>query len=51
VPVAAAVKVIRTETMAATAPQKSKFLFLEILEDPWKVRNDHAIPPDGGGRG
>jgi hypothetical protein len=44
-PVAAAVKVISIETIAGAAPEKSKFLFLEILEERWKVMNDHGIPP------
>jgi hypothetical protein len=45
VPVAAAVKVTRTGTVAAAAPQKSKFAFLEIVKELRKVRTDRGIPP------
>jgi hypothetical protein len=44
VSVAAAVKVARTETIAAAPPQKSKFLFSELREELRKVRNDDRIP-------
>jgi hypothetical protein len=44
VPVAAAVKITSTETVAAAAPQKSNLFFFEILEELRKVRNDRGIP-------
>jgi hypothetical protein len=44
VPVAAAVKVARTETVAAAAPQKSKLFLLEILKELRKITNDRGIP-------
>jgi hypothetical protein len=44
VPVAAAVKVPITETIAAAAPEKIKLFFLEILEETRKITNDRRIP-------
>jgi hypothetical protein len=46
VPVAAAVKVTRSEAIAAAAPQKSKLFFLEILKELRKVRNDRGSQRD-----
>jgi hypothetical protein len=37
VSVAAAVKLFRFETIVASSPKKSKFLFLEILKDRWET--------------
>jgi hypothetical protein len=45
VPVATAVKVSGTETVAAAAPQKSKSVSPEIFKDLRKVRNDRGTPP------
>jgi hypothetical protein len=50
VPVAAAVNVIHTETVAAAPPQKSKLFFLEILKGLRKARNDRGIPSGLGRR-
>jgi hypothetical protein len=43
-PVAAVVKVSRTETVAAAAPKKSILFLFEILKELRKVRNNHRIP-------
>jgi hypothetical protein len=39
------VKLARTETIPAAAPEKIKLFVLEILEDLREVRNDRGIPP------
>jgi hypothetical protein len=44
VPIASAVKVTLTETVAGAAPQMSKLFFLEIFKEFRKVRNDRGIP-------
>jgi hypothetical protein len=44
VPIAAGVKITRTETVAAAALQKSKNSVLEFLKEIRKVSNDHGIP-------
>jgi hypothetical protein len=49
VPVAAAVKVTRTETIASAAPQESKSFLLEIVNELRRVRNDCGIRPRRGG--
>jgi hypothetical protein len=44
-------KVTQTEAIAATAPRKSKLLFLESLKELRKVSNDHGIPLGRSGTG
>jgi hypothetical protein len=44
-PVAAAVKLASTETVAGAAPQKGTLFFCEIIEKLRNVGNDRGIPP------